>query len=209
MSSSSFVNVIQRIRITSGLVEPSLDTIEFSDDFTITVDESAGKYGVALAAVAASVAQSFTWTATAPVRVNGGASATMAAPITLSVNAADGSNRGTMSATHYSLVNGAAVSPTASTLVKRDTDGSAQFDGVSSFLSLQATGPVELMDNLLVDGNSQFDGNVAFSANIGFFTTPATTQKTVAGSRANPEQTLKSLLQALEDYGLIVDSSTA
>lgn len=54
---------------------------------------------------------------TAPIASTGGTSPT------ISISAADGSNAGSMSAAHYTLVNGATASNTASTIVKRDSSG--------------------------------------------------------------------------------------
>ena len=54
---------------------------------------------------------------TAPIASTGGTSPT------ISISAADGSNAGSMSAAHYTLVNGATENNTASTIVKRDSSG--------------------------------------------------------------------------------------
>lgn len=62
---------------------------------------------------------------------------------------------------------------------------------------ISASGEVEINGDLNHDG-----------ANIGFFATAPTTQKTVTGSRGG-NAALASLLTQLAAYGLIIDSSTA
>lgn len=54
---------------------------------------------------------------TAPIASTGGTTPT------ISISAADASNAGSMSAAHYTLVNGATENNTASTIVKRDSSG--------------------------------------------------------------------------------------
>lgn len=56
----------------------------------------------------------------APLLVNDGYTATLASNISLSIDAADASNPGTMSAAHYTLVQNATASATASRIVLRD-----------------------------------------------------------------------------------------
>ena len=60
------------------------------------------------------VPTSLLFTATSPLRVNGGAAADLTGPQTWSILASSGAIPGSMSAAHYTLVNGATATPTAS-----------------------------------------------------------------------------------------------
>lgn len=82
-------------------------------------------------------------------------------------------------------------------------DGSAEFAGVitASVAVLQGGLQVDL-DTLLL-GAFEHQGST-----FGVFGTTATTKRTVSGARNDPEQALADLLQSLEDYGLINDTTT-
>lgn len=66
---------------------------------------------------------------TAPIVSTGGSTPA------ISINAADGSNAGSMSAAHYSLVNGATDANTSSAIVKRDASGNFSAGTVTAALS--------------------------------------------------------------------------
>lgn len=61
-----------------------------------------------------------TLNATAPLRINGSGSADLSAHRTLSINAADANNAGTMSGAHYALLAGAVATATGNRLMTRD-----------------------------------------------------------------------------------------
>lgn len=60
----------------------------------------------------------------------------------ISISAADGSNAGTMSGAHYTLVNNATDANTASTIVKRDASGGFSAGTISAALTGDVTGNV-------------------------------------------------------------------
>ncbi len=93
------------------------------------------------------VPASLTFTATLPLRVNGGGSANLTGNQTWTINAASGAAAGTMSAAHYTLVNNATATPTASTIAKwgASTDlGAAYFYGSGT---VATTGVLRVANN--------------------------------------------------------------
>lgn len=76
-------------------------------------------------------------TGTSPIQVSDGTSTP-----SISISAADGSNAGSMSAAHYTLVNNATNLNTASTIVKRDGDGNFAAGTISANLTGDVTGNV-------------------------------------------------------------------
>ena len=76
-------------------------------------------------------------TGTSPIQVSDGTSTPA-----ISISAADGSNAGSMSSTHYTLVNNATNLNTASTIVKRDGDGNFAAGTISANLTGDVTGNV-------------------------------------------------------------------
>lgn len=89
-----------------------------------------------------------------------------------------------------------------------ETDGA---DGGTQALALRSTTGSKALRIQDSDGTTNFEfgtGTGAGSGSIGFFTTAATTKKTVTGSRGG-NAALASLLTQLAAYGLITDSSSA
>lgn len=87
---------------------------------------------------------------TAPIQVSvsGGVA-------TISISAADGSNPGSMSASHYTLVNNATDANTASTLVKRDSSGNftaGTISATSVSISGSVTNATDAATKAYVDG---------------------------------------------------------
>lgn len=74
---------------------------------------------------------------TSPIQVSDGTTTP-----TISISAASDSTAGSMSSTHYTLVNGATNSNTASTLVKRDSSGNFSAGTITANLTGNVTGNV-------------------------------------------------------------------
>lgn len=75
--------------------------------------------------------------------------------VTISISAADGSNAGSMSAAHYTLVNGATDANTASAIVKRDASGNFTAGTVSATtvsISGSVTNATDAATKAYVDG---------------------------------------------------------
>lgn len=79
--------------------------------------------------------------ATAPIQSSGGTTPT------ISIDAASGSAAGSMSAAHYTLVNNATNSNTASTIVKRDSSGDFSAGMITANLTGDVTGTVSSLSN--------------------------------------------------------------
>jgi hypothetical protein len=74
---------------------------------------------------------------TSPISVSNGTTTPA-----ISISAADGSNAGSMSAAHYTLVNNATNANTASTIVKRDSSGNFSAGTITAALTGDVTGNV-------------------------------------------------------------------
>lgn len=79
--------------------------------------------------------------ATAPIQSSGGTTPT------ISIDAASGSAAGSMSSAHYTLVNNATNSNTASTIVKRDSSGDFSAGMITANLTGDVTGTVSSLSN--------------------------------------------------------------
>jgi uncharacterized membrane protein len=109
------------------------------------------------------VPASLTFNATLPLRVNGGASANLTGNQTWTINAASGAAAGTMSAAHYTLVNNATATPTASTIAKWGASvdmGAAYFYGSGT---VATTGVLRVASNVVgaASRDSGGSGNLA------------------------------------------------
>lgn len=88
-----------------------------------------------------------TITATTPIRVNGGNSAQIDDNFVVSILDASGSNAGSMSAAHYTLVNGATATPTADRIAKFDGSAGLTGDYLVANTYAQIAEYIELPDN--------------------------------------------------------------
>lgn len=112
--------------VYNGTAFPSWETVRFLSGFVLTNNEANRSLDLSVDPTAAGYVPSTRSVAgSLPIRINGGASATLAADITVSCNSASGAAAGSMSAAHFTLVNGATASPTASKLCLRGTTGEA------------------------------------------------------------------------------------
>ena len=103
------------------------------------------------------VPTSLLFTATSPLQVNGGAAADLTGPQTWSILPASGVTAGSMSSAHYTLVNNATTSPTASTIAKWGASvdlGAAYFYGAGTV----ATGGVLRVANNVVGAAARGSG---------------------------------------------------
>ena len=113
-------------RAWSGPLQENLRTLETVIG-TITVDIVAIETTLS-SGVVSSVG------ASAPITSSGGTTPT------IGINAATGTDPGSMSAAHFTLVNGATASPTASTLIVRDGAGRAQVADPSASADIDTLG---------------------------------------------------------------------
>ena len=95
--------------------------------------------------------------ATSPIQSTGGTTPT------ISIDAASGSTAGSMSSGHYTLVNDATNSNTASTLVKRDASGNFSAGIVTADLTGDVTGQVSDISNHDTDDLSEGTTNLYYT----------------------------------------------
>lgn len=113
--------------------------------------------------------------ATAPIQSSGGATPT------ISILAAAGGNAGSMSAAHYTLVNGATDANTASTIVKRDASGnfsagqitSTKVTGLSAPSAGSDAATKTYVDQLVNGTDWKASVRVASTANVNIASAPA------------------------------------
>lgn len=106
----------------------------FDSTYVVTINPLAstngiaGRYEVRPAPNSSAVLKSFVLAAQSPLTVNDGVSVDFStSPITFKVGAASAGNRGTLSADHWTLLDGATADDTGSTLALRTTDGGCGF----------------------------------------------------------------------------------
>jgi len=103
---------------------PTWVTLEWGAGLTLTDDPTNKRLVASVNPGAAGyVPDTRTISASLPIRIDGGASADLSADRTISCNSANGSNPGSMSSAHYTLLTNATASPTANTLCLRGGAG--------------------------------------------------------------------------------------